>query len=147
LERRSSSCRLIRAGILANCANMSKQKGVLSPLEGFFFKDSSKRISFCFSLSFSTGTWTGAGIPNVVGWDAPSGVCLYCRKYCLPDRVPTGCDMEGCAAKACFSPSKSLREGTVTESPSATREMALHDFPLGLLVSYCLYLTISGGPI
>jgi len=44
-----------RARILANCANMSKRKESLSPLEGFFLKDSSKQISFCFSLSLSTG--------------------------------------------------------------------------------------------
>ena len=59
-KRRSSSCRVIRDGILANCANMSKQKGVLSPLKGFFFRDSSKRISFCFSLSL--------GRPRHVQW-------------------------------------------------------------------------------
>ena len=38
-ESQSSSCRVIQAGILASCANMSKWKGVLSPLEGSFFKD------------------------------------------------------------------------------------------------------------
>ena len=37
-ERWSSSCRVIQAGILANCANMSKWKGVLSPLGGFFLQ-------------------------------------------------------------------------------------------------------------
>ena len=67
LERQSSSCRVIRAGILTNWANMSKQKGVLSPLKGFFFKDSSKQISFYFSLSFGAGAWTGAVIPDFVG--------------------------------------------------------------------------------
>ena len=41
-ERQSSSCRVIRAGILANYVNMSKRKGALSLMEGFFFKDSSK---------------------------------------------------------------------------------------------------------
>ena len=35
-ESQSSSCRVIRARILASCANMSKRKGVLSPLKGSF---------------------------------------------------------------------------------------------------------------
>ena len=39
LKRQSSSCRVIRAGILANCVNMSKRKGILSPLG-----DSSSKI-------------------------------------------------------------------------------------------------------
>ena len=82
-ERWSSSCRVIRARILANCANMSKPKGALSPLDGFFFKDSSKRISFCFSLSFGTGVWTGTAAPDVVGWDALTGIWSYCCKYYL----------------------------------------------------------------
>ena len=46
--------------------------------------------------------------------------------------MPTGCDVEGCAAKSDFSPSESLREAIVTELPSTVREMTLHDFPLGL---------------
>ena len=37
-ERQSSSCRIIRDGILVSCANMSKRKGVLSPWEEFFFQ-------------------------------------------------------------------------------------------------------------
>ena len=117
----------------------------MSPLEGFFFKDPSKRISFCFSLSFGTRVWTGAAVPDVVGWGAPSDVWLYCRKYYLPERVPTVCNVEGCAAKVSFSPSESLREATVPKSSSATRETTLHDLPLslGLLVSHCSFLTIS----
>ena len=47
-ERRSSSCRVIRAGILANCPNISKQKGALSPLEGFFFKDHQSEFPYVF---------------------------------------------------------------------------------------------------
>jgi len=145
-ERRSSLCRVIRAGILTNFANMSKQKGVLSPPEGFFFKDSSKWISFCFFLSFGTEVWTGAAVPDVVGWGALLGVWSYCHKYCLSERVPTSCDVEGYAAKASFSPSESLRETTVTESSSAARETALHDLPLNLslLVSHYSSLIISG---
>jgi len=125
---------------------MSKQKGVFNPLEGSFFKDSSKRISFCFSLSFGAGACTGATVSDVVGWGAPSGVWSYCRKYYLSERVPTGSAAKtGCAAKADFSSSESLREATVTESSSTLREMALQDFPLslGLLISYCSSLTIS----
>ena len=117
---------------------MSKQKGALSPLKGFFFKDSTKRISFCFSLSLGTGGWTGAAVSDVVSWVAPSSVWSYCHKYCLPERVPTGCEMVGCVAKASFFPSESLREATVTESSSVLREMVLHDLSLslGLLVPH-----------
>ena len=52
--------------------------------------------------------------------------------------------MEGCAAKASFSSSESLREDTVIGS-SSVRETILHDLPLGLglLVSHCSYWTIS----
>ena len=68
-ERRSSSCRVIRAGILASCANTSKRKEALSPFEGSLFKDLSNQTSFCFSLSSGrdgTETWTGAVISDVV---------------------------------------------------------------------------------
>ena len=137
LERRSRSCRVIRPRILANCANMSKRKGALSPREGFFFKNSSKRISFYFSLSLGTGAWTSAAVSDVVGGCAPLGIWSYYHKYCLPEHVPTGCEIAGCIVKASFSSSESLREAIVTESSSVARETALHNVPLslGLLVS------------
>ena len=109
-KRRSSSCRVIRAEILANYANMSKRKGALSPLEGFFFKDSSKRISFCFFLSLGTDVWTGAAALDIISDYAQSGVWSYCHKYCLSECVPTGYEVAGCDAKESFSLSESLRE-------------------------------------
>jgi len=36
-KSQSSSCRMIRARILASCVNMPKRKGALSPFEGSFF--------------------------------------------------------------------------------------------------------------
>ena len=69
-ETRNSPCRVIRVGILASCANMSKQKGALSPFEGSFFNDLSNRTSFYFSLSSGgddAKAWTSAVVPNVVG--------------------------------------------------------------------------------
>jgi len=68
-ERQSSSCKVIRAGILANCANMSKQKRVLSPLKESFLKDLSNRTSFCFPLSNDgdgAEAWTGAVVPDII---------------------------------------------------------------------------------
>ena len=75
-ERRSSSCRVIRAEILANCPNTSKREEVLSPWEGFFFKDTSKRISFCFFFIFrrcvldwcsgSSRCWLGYSVTYLV---------------------------------------------------------------------------------
>jgi len=100
--------------MLANCANMSKRKGVSSPLKGFCFKDSSKRISFYFSLSLGTVAWIGVVVPDVISWSIPSGVWSYYHKYCLPERVPTGREVVVYAAKESFSPSESLREATVT---------------------------------
>jgi len=74
------------------------------------------------------------------------GCLLYRRKYCLPECVPTGCEVMGCAAKARFSLSESLREATVTESSSVMRETILHDLPLSLalLLSHCSSGTICG---
>ena len=120
-ERRSSSCRVIRAGILASCANMSKRKGALSPFGGSFFNNLLDQTSFCFLLSSGgdgVEAWTGAVVPNVIGYCVFSGVWSYCRKYGFPDGVPTGCEVASCAARVSFSPSESLREGTVTESSS-----------------------------
>jgi len=59
-ERLSSSCMVIRAGILASWASMSKRKGALSPgLEGFF-RTWSNQTSFCFSFP-EVGTGAGMG--------------------------------------------------------------------------------------
>jgi len=52
----------------------------------------------------------------------------------------------GCAVKANFFSSESLREAIVTVSSSVVRETTLHDLTLslGLLESHCSSLTISG---
>jgi len=92
-ERQSSSCRVIRVEILASCANISKQKGALSPFGGSFFNNLSNRTSFCFPLSNDgdgAETWTGAVVPNVIGYCVSSAVWSYCRRYDLPDRMPNG---------------------------------------------------------
>ena len=47
-ERRSSSCMVIRAGILATWANMSKRKEMSSPRPEGFFRMQLNRTSFCF---------------------------------------------------------------------------------------------------
>ena len=49
-ERRSRSCMVIRAEILASCINISKRKVKLSPGPKGFFKMRSNRTSFCFSF-------------------------------------------------------------------------------------------------
>jgi len=97
-------------------------------------------------LSLGTGAWAGAPVSDVVGWGALSDVWSYCRKYCLPECVPTGYDVEGCTVKASFSPTELLRKVTVTESSSVARKTTLYDLPLslGLLVSHCSSWTISG---
>jgi len=151
-ERQSSSYKVIRARILASCANISRRKGALSPLGGSFFNDLSNRTSFYFPLSSGgdgTEAWTGAVAPNVVRYCVSSGVWSYRRMYGFLDQMPTGCEVVGCVIKASFSSSESLSEAIVTTSSSVVREMALHDLPLslGLLDSHCLSLTIPGGPI
>ena len=60
-ERRRSSCMVIRAGILASWANMSKRKGVSSPGPEGFFRTWSNRTSFGFSFPL-VGTEADAGI-------------------------------------------------------------------------------------
>jgi len=90
-ERRSSSCRVIRAELLTSCANMSKQKGVLSPFEGSFFNDLSNQTFFCFPLSSGRNgaeAWASVVVPNIVGCCVSSGVWSFCRKYYFLDRVP-----------------------------------------------------------
>jgi len=147
-NRRSSSCRVIRAGILENCVNMSKRKGVFSPFEGSFFNNLSNRTSFCFPLSSGgdgTETWNGAVVPNVVSCCVSSGVWSYCRKYYFSDWVPYGWEIAGCAAKPSFSSFESLREAIVAMSSFIVREMLLYDLPLslGMLDSHCSSSTIS----
>jgi len=58
-ERRSSSCMVIRAGILASWVNISKQKGMLSPgPEGFFRNNQTGLLSASlFSRSGSALAW------------------------------------------------------------------------------------------
>jgi len=87
-KRRSSSCMVIRAGILANWANMSKRKGILSPGPGGFFRTWSKRTSFCFSFPI-VGIGAGIGTcTNVVCCCVSLVILLYYFKYDFLDRVP-----------------------------------------------------------
>ena len=81
---------VIRAGILANWANMSKRKGMLSPGPEGFFRTWSNQISFCFSFP-EIGTGAGMGTCTDVVYCCVSSVIFsYCFKYDFPDRVPVG---------------------------------------------------------
>ena len=112
-ERRSSSCMVIRAGILASCANMSKRKGTLSLGPEGFFKTRSNRTSFCFSFP-EVGTETGTGTSADVIYCCVSSVVLsYYFKYDFPDRVPVGLGTLACTVQACLSFLESLREAIV----------------------------------
>ena len=127
---------------------MSKQKGASSLLGGSFFNNLSIQTSFYFPLSSGgdgAKSWTGAVVPEIVGCCVSLEVWSYRRKYDLPDWVPTGCEVAGCAVKESFSSFESLREVIVTMSSSVARETMLHDLPLslGLLDSHCSSLTIS----
>jgi len=80
-ERRSSSCMVIRAGILASWASMSKRKGMLSPGPEGFFRIWSNRTSLCFSfpvvrIGADMGTCT-----DVVCCYVSSVILSYCFKY------------------------------------------------------------------
>jgi len=89
-ERRSSSCMVIRAGILASWASMSKRKGILSTGPESFFRIWSNRTSFCFSFPVVRA---GAGMgtcTDVVCYCVSSVICSYSFKYDFPDRVPVG---------------------------------------------------------
>ena len=84
-ERRSISCMVIRAGVLASCANMSKQKGTLSPgPEGFFKTQSNQTYFFFFFPEFGTEVETGTSI-DVVCCCVSSVILSYCFKYDFPD--------------------------------------------------------------
>jgi len=135
--------------ILASCVNMSKQKEVLSPWEGFFFKDLSKRISFCFSFPM-----TGLAVKLGLVWRWPMlFTVVSCQVF---DRtvtstvyqtcvlVPIDWEVADCVTKANFFSSESLREATVAVSSSIARETTLQDLPLSLSLrdSHCLSLTI-----
>jgi len=147
-ERWSSLCKVIRFGILASCANLSKQKRSVEPFWRIFlqwFVESDLLL-----LSFVQ--WRGWY--RSLDWCSCTrnhwllclvGVWSYYHKYCLPDRVPIGWEAAGCAAKESFSFSKSLREAIVTVSLFVERETTLHDLPssLGLLNSHFSSLTIS----
>ena len=81
---------VIRAGILASWANMSKRKGMSSPGPEGFFRTWSNRTSFGFSFPL-VGTEAGAGIfTDVVCCGVSSVAFSYCFKYDFPDRVPVG---------------------------------------------------------
>jgi len=145
-ERRSSLYIVIRAGILASCANISKRKGASSPELEVFFNTQSNRTSCCFSFP-SVGTEARTGIStDVVGCCVSSVVFSYCLRYDFSDRVPVGWGAASCAVKACFSFSESLREAIVTLSLSGKIETTLQDFPfsLGFFESLCLSLVRFG---
>ena len=145
LERRSSSCRVIRAGILANCANMLKPKGALIPWEGVFFNALSKRTSFCFSLS------SARMMPGQVQWLPTLLDVVYSRRSGRTVTCTT-CQTEYClrggglTAKTRFSSSESLSEANVTTLSSIAMETTLQDLPLSLgwIDFHCSSLTIFG---
>jgi len=125
LERRSSSCSVIRAWILASCANMSKQKEYW-----VLWKDFSSKFHQSESPAFLCPLALGPGqvqrfLTSLVG--ELCQVWSYYHKYCLSKCVPTGCKVTSCVAKASSFPSEPLRETTVTESLSVARETTLHD--------------------
>ena len=114
---------------------MSKLKGALSPYEWVFFNALSNRTSFYFSLSSGRNgaeAWTSAVVLDIAGCCVSWEIWLYCCKYYFSDRVPTDWETAGCAAKASFSSSSSLREGTITVSSSIASKRTLHDLSLSL---------------
>ena len=145
-ERRSSSCMMIRAGILASWANMSKRKGMLSPGPEGFFRTWSNQTSFCFSFSV-IGTGAGVGIyTDVVCYCVSSETFSYYFKYDFSDRVHVGWGISACVVQACFSPLESLREAVVILSSSGRTEIMLQDlsFDLDFFESHCLSWARSG---
>ena len=89
-ERRSSSCMVIRAGILASWASISKRKGMLSPGPEGFFRIWSNQTSLCFSFPV-VGIGAGMGTcTDVVCYCVSLVFISYCFKYDFPDRVPVG---------------------------------------------------------
>ena len=123
---------IIRVGILASQANISKRKGTSSLEPKYFFKTRSNWTSFCFSFpevgnEAKTGTST-----DVVCCYVSSVVLSYCFKYDFPDRVPIVWGISACAVKACLLFSESLREAIVTLSSSGKTETTLQDLPFDL---------------
>jgi len=137
---------VIRVGILASCANMSKQKGTLSPgPEGFFKTQSNQTYFFFFFPEFGTEVETGTSI-DVVCCCVSSVILSYCFKYDFPDLVPVGWGTSACAVKAYLSFSESLREAIITLSSSGKTEITLQDLPfeLNFFESHCLSWARSG---
>ena len=114
-ERRSSSCRVIQAGILVSYANISKGKGALSLFEGCFFNDLSNQISFCFPFSSADGAkaWTGTYFWYFWLLCLVGGLVVLLQVWSSRPGA-NGWVVVGCAAKANFSSFKSLREAIVT---------------------------------
>jgi len=112
---------------------MSKRKGVLSPFEGSFFNDCQIGPSFA-SFCPVAGVVPKPGLVQlfptllavVYHW-GPSRTVAG-----TPDRVHTGCEVIGYAAKASFSSSELLRKATGTTSSPVARETVLPDLPLSL---------------
>jgi len=131
-ERCNSSCMVIRAGILASWANISKRKGMSSPLREGFFKTLSNRTSFCFSFpEVRTGAGTDTST-DVICCCVSLVVLSYCLKFDFPDLVPVGWGAASSAVKACFSFLESLREVIVILSSSGKTEITLQDLPFDL---------------
>jgi len=76
-------------------------KGCVDSLRRILFKALSNLTSFYFSLSSGVGdeVWTGAAVPNIVGYCVLSWVWSYYLKYRLSNRVPIGCEVAGCARR------------------------------------------------
>jgi len=79
-KRWSSSCIVIRAGILANCTNILNQKGASSRGPEVFFNTQSNWTSYCFSFP-SAGAEAGIGTSfDIVGYCVSSVVFSYCLR-------------------------------------------------------------------
>ena len=99
-KRWSSLYMVIQAGILASWANMSKQKGMLSPEPEGFFRTWSNQASFCFFFP-EVGTRAGMGTcTDVVCCCISSVICSYYFKYDFSDRVPVGWGISACVVQA-----------------------------------------------
>ena len=137
---------VIRAGIFASWANISKQKGTSSRGPEGFFKTRSNQTSFYFSfpdIGIEAGTGTST---DVVCCCVSSEVFSYCFKYDFPNRVPAGWGTSACAVKVCLSFSESLRKAIVTLSSSGKTETMLQDLPfdLNFFESHCSFWARSG---
>ena len=123
---------MIRAGILASWANISKRKGMSSLLPEGFFKTWSNQTFFCFSFP-EVGTGAGTGTSTDVVYCCVSSVIFsYYFKYDFTGRVRTGWGTSAYAVKACLSFSETLTEVIISLSSSSKTETMLQDLSFDL---------------